>query len=305
MIKKGDIVDIVSIGTPCTLEENQKIKNYLQKIGLNARIFLESETSVTKTPDSEFAAISAQKRFEQLKMAIASDSKIIWCSRGGYGSAELLPFLQKMRTPSKQKIFIGFSDISSINLYLMKKWGWQTITAPVLVQLALEKVSHISDEAIADLIFGKTTELRYNLRLISGNTKNINAEIVGGCISVLSAHFGTKNQIDWKGKILFLEDEGEDGERLDRYFYQIATIINETKIKPAAILLGNFLESNPHGSPKAKNIEVAIKRFSQNLGTIPLYQEKSSCLGHSRNMMPLILGKKSIINQNALLIQKV
>jgi muramoyltetrapeptide carboxypeptidase len=304
MIKKGDSVDIVSIGTPCTFEENQKIKNYLQKIGLNARFFLESETSITKAQDSEFATIPAKKRFEQLKMAINSDSEIIWCSRGGYGSAEVLPFLQKMKKPKKQKIFIGFSDISSINIFLMQKWNWQTITAPVLIQLALEKVSHSSDQATSNLIFGKTKELKYNLRLLSGKDKELNTEIIGGCISVLSGHFSTTNQIDWKDKILFLEDEGEDGERLDRYFYQIATIINESKIKPAAILLGNFLEANPHGSPKAKNIETAIKRFSQNLGDIPLYQEKTSCLGHSRNMMPLILGKKSLI-KNGLLIQKV
>lgn len=302
MLKKNDIVDIVSPGTTCSFEEIQKIKDYVEKIGLTPRVFLEKATTLKKPVDHEFASIAAEIRFEQLKKSIESDAKIIWCTRGGYGSAEILPFLAKMKKPKKQKIFIGFSDISALNIFLIKEWNWEIISAPMLIQLALGKVSQSSEKAILDLIFGRIKKLEY---FITGPKLALSAKVVGGCISVISSQFGTKNQIEWDKKILFLEDEGEDGERLDRYFYQVATIIDEQKKFPAAIVLGNFLEANPHGTPKANNIRIAIKRFSEKLNNIPIFQEKSNCLGHSKNMMPLILGKEAKINKNGFLMQKI
>ncbi len=304
MLRKNDIVDIISPGTACTRDELEKIKNYVKKIGLTPRIFLEKETSITKKLTHEFASIPAEIRFEQLKKSIENkDSKIIWCARGGYGSAEILPLLQKMKKPKVPKIFIGFSDISALNTFLIQQWNWQVISAPMLIQLALLLVSKKSEKGILDLIFGKTKELKYSLTTAG---HQLAAPMAGGCISVLINNFGTKNQLDWRNKILFLEDEGEDGERLDRYFHQIVMIVKDTKIKPCAVILGNFLETNPHGAPKEKNIKIAIQKFTEKLnGIVPVFQEKTSCLGHGKNMLPLLLGAEAKITADGFLIQKL
>ncbi len=306
-LKKGDVVDVITPGTACTHEENKQIKKFLKSIGLEARIFFEDKVSLEKSVTHEFPSFEAKQRFLQFKKVAESDSKIIWCARGGYGSAELVEFIKKMPKPKKQKIFIGFSDISSLNKILIEKWGWSVVCAPMLAQIVLDKVSKQSVAAICDLIFGKKNELNYDLISLNKSAqKSIKkSKIVGGCISVLAGSFGTKNQIDWNNKILFLEDEGEDGERLDRYFSQLARIINEQKKFPIAVVLGNFLEANPHGTPKAKNIEIAIEKFAKNLGKIPLFREKNNVLGHSKNMLPLVLGSEVDITKNAFLTQKI
>lgn len=309
MLKKNDIVDVVSLGTACTSDQIKQIKTFIKKVGLSANIFLEKETTLKKPTTHSFPSFEAKTRFEQLKKAIANPkSKIIWCARGGYGSAEILPFLKSLKKPKTAKIFIGFSDISSLNKFLIEEWNWQVISAPMLAQIALEKVSEKSTKAILDFVFGKKTELKYSLKNLNNSKSEIKAQLTGGCFSVLAGHFGTKNQINWNRKILFLEDQGEDGERLDRYFNQITTIMIEQKKYPAAILLGNFLESNLHGTPKAKNIEMAIKKFVKNLAEkklkIPVFEEKTKCLGHSKDMLPLVLGAEAkIIAPNNLLIQ--
>jgi len=306
-LEKGDVVDVISPGTACTFTENELIKKFLTKLDLQARIFFEKELTLSKQVTHEFPSFEAKQRFLQLKKAIESDSKIIWCARGGYGSVELVEFLQKLPKPKKQKIFIGFSDISSLNKIIIEKWGWSVVTAPMLAQIVLEKVSKKSVDAICDLIFGKTSELKYDLISLNPKSKiqNQKSKIIGGCLSVLAGSFGSKNQIDWQGKILFLEDEGEDGERLDRYFHQLVLLMNEQKKFPCAVILGNFLEANPHGTPKAKNIEIAKERFAKNLGKIPLYQEKKNVLGHSKNMMPLVLGSEGEISAEGFLVQKI
>lgn len=301
MKSKNKIIDIIFPSTACSVSEAEKIKTFLTKNNFDFNIFLEKELALETTPNHEFP-LSAELRFIQLQQAIANPhSSIIWCGRGGYGSAELLPFLQKLEKPKNKKIFIGFSDISSINNFLIQEWDWSVISAPVLAQVALEKVNEKSIEAILNLLNGKISELKYELNLLNKiNLNSLEAPVIGGCISVLSGSFATKNQLNWENKILFLEDEGEDGERLDRYFTQIVTVIIEQKKIPAAILLGNFLESNPHGTPKAKNIEIAIERFvekiTENNLPIPIFAEKSKCLGHSKNMMPLLLGCNGEIN---------
>jgi muramoyltetrapeptide carboxypeptidase len=303
-LKKNDIADVVCLGTACTFDENIKIKNFLKKIDLTPRIFFEKELTLKKSTTHEFPSFSAKQRFEQFKKAVNSDSKIIWCARGGYGSAEILPFLEKMPKPKTTKIFIGFSDVSSLNNFLITKWNWQIISAPMLAQIVLEKVSDKSAKAISDFIFGKKIDLKYKLNILIPAKKPIKTEIVGGCFSVLAGQFGTKHQIDFNKKILFLEDEGEDGERLDRYFWQLTQIMLEQKKYPQAIILGNFMETNPHGTPKQKNITLAIEKFAANLIEknlpIALFEEKTKCLGHSKNMLPLALGNHAEISDSIL-----
>lgn len=302
-LKKGDLVDVITPGTACNYEENKQIRKFLESIGLKAQIFFEDKLSLEKSVTHEFPSFEAKQRFLQFKKAVESDSKIIWCARGGYGSIELIELIKKMPKPKKQKIFIGFSDISSLNKILIEKWKWSVVCAPMLAQIVLDKVSEQSVLAICDLIFGKKNELNYDLISLNKSAqKDIKkSKIVGGCISVLAGSFGTKNQIDWNKKILFLEDEGEDGERLDRYFYQLVKIMNEQKKFPTAVVLGNFLEANPHGTPKAKNIEIAIQRFAKNLAKIPLFCEKNNVLGHSKKMLPLVLGGVAEIAKSKLI----
>lgn len=307
-LEKNDIVDVILPATSCTSSEVQKIKKFLKEIDLQTNIFLEEKTVLKKAQTNEFPAFDAKTRFEQFKKAVENpNSKIIWCAKGGYGCAEILPFLQKMKKPKTTKIFIGFSDISALNKILIQDWGWEVITAPMLCQIINEQVSKKSIKAIVDLIFQKTKKLSYKLNPLTTNNQQLTTTITGGCLSVLVNNFGTKNQIDWKNKILFLEDEGETGERLDRYFHQIITISIEQKKFPSAVILGNFLQANPHGTPKAKNIKIAIERFATKLEElqIPLFEEKSKSLGHSKNMLPIILGKKVEINSSGDFLQKI
>src|SRR5262249_49616732 len=105
--------------------------------------------------------------------------------------------------------------------------------------------------------------------------------------------------INFAEKILFLEDEGEDGERLDRYFRQIIEVILKTKKLPSAILLGNFTQPNPHGNPQEKNVKIAIQKLIERIEEtklkIPVFIAKDKNLGHASNMRPLMLGSKSTI----------
>jgi muramoyltetrapeptide carboxypeptidase len=316
--KNKILIDIIAPSSSLAKEEFLAIKKLLKSKNLEFNFFEEKDSLITKINENEFPEISPEIRFSQIKKSLENqNSQIIWCAKGGYGCAEILPFFENQINPLfkekliiDKKIFIGFSDISSLNKILIEDLKMPVLVAPMLNQIAQKRVSEKSIKVIFDLILGKISELKYDVKSLNNLTQEtvISGILCGGCLSVLCGNFATKNQINWKNKILFLEDEGEDGERLDRYFYQIYSIISEGKKYPKAILLGNFLHINPHGNPKEKNIKIAIEKFVKNLQKlnvqIPIYQEQKNILGHSKNMMPIILGKKAEINGN-FLIQKI
>lgn len=301
-MKINNLVDVVSLGTPCSSQDIQEIKAFLSTNNFQSNIFLEQETTIAKTNPHEFATINSKIRFEQFRLALENpDSKIIWCSRGGYGSAEIINYLSTLARPKQTKLFIGFSDISSINIFLQQNWNYPSVIAPMLIQCALNKVSKQSIQTIIEVILGKINQFSYSLiNLKNLEYQAITGQVVGGCVSVIAGNFATKNQLNWHNKILFLEDEGEDGERLDRYFQQISTIIFESKLQPKAIVLGNFMQGNCHGTPKQKNIEIAINNFANKTQEIPFFIEQSFCLGHSFEMMPLGIGIDAKIVNNQL-----
>ena len=175
----------------------------------------------------------------------------------------------------------------------------------MLTQLAFGKVSKKSINAIFTLLFCEEYSLEYDI-FTQNSDKRIEGILVGGCLSVIMQSLGTVNQIDWHDKILFLEDIDESGEKIDRYFTQILQIMKYQNSEPKAILLGNFAQ-NVRDLQKKSNIKQAIagftKKIAENGLEIALFEEKSQCLGHTKNMMPLVIGTEVEIYDNRLVIK--
>ena len=307
---KNFVVDVVSPASSITEAELSLIRKILLEAGFKSRFFLQEKLLLKNAIDNNLPAFAAVDRFEQLKQAlIAADSDVIWCARGGYGSGDLLPLLQKMPKPKRQKIIVGFSDITSLTTFFVQSWGWSVVAAPMLNQIAKNKVTKAAQKRIFKLLRskldGKEIELKYALKPLNKGITEVSGIIVGGCLTVLCAEFFTNNQLNWRDKILFLEDIGESGERIDRYLRQIVFIIKEKQLFPKAILLGNFKQDNPKKSYKV--IELALNNLVNNLVqfkiNVPVFIEKSECLGHAKNMKPLVLGASAVIENYELRVK--
>lgn len=301
-LKKGDLVDIVSPASPLDATDLKKIQDYLKKFGLKSRFHLEEKLLLSKKQSHNFSVFSPETRFEQLKFALENkDSKAVWCVRGGYGTLELIPFLSQLKNP-QNKIFIGFSDITNLTIYFNQKLNLEVVYGPMIKQLALKMLDEKSEKNIFDLLFKKTKILKYKLQNLSKSKySKISAELVGGCLSVIAANFATQNEIDFKNKILLLEDIDESGEKIDRYFEQLTQIMIAKKTFPAAILLGNF-KQEVSNKTKQKNIDIALEKFAKKLVdkkiNCPVFLEKSGSLGHSKHIAPIILGRNAVIQND-------
>lgn len=286
------IIDIIAPSSKNDKEiSKQQIELLFKKINIKARI---AENFIDKS--CKFTAAEFTTRLDHLVKAMqADDSKIIWAYRGGYGSMELIPSLPKEL--NHDKILIGFSDITALHIYFNQQLNLPSIHANMCARLvAKNNITEI--EEILSIANGNTKQLDYAIQALNklAIDNHIEAELIGGNLAVIQYSLGTNWQIDTNNKILFLEDIGERGYRIRailEQFKQVGLIDNLQ-----AIIFGEFTEGLEDDGRDLK--DYAINEFAAKCH-IPVYKIKN--IGHVDNNKPLILGVKTIIEQNKMIIK--
>jgi muramoyltetrapeptide carboxypeptidase len=157
------------------------------------------------------------ERLEDLHAAFADETVDgIICTRGGWGSAELLPHLNKALIRSSPKAFIGYSDHTSLHSWFQNEIGVMTFYAPMVA-------ADFARDGGVDWASWKNTfegasdwslDARDGLRVLQPGVAEGN--LLGGCISILAAGLGTPFAPQLGGSVLFLEDIGTKPYQWDR-----------------------------------------------------------------------------------------
>jgi muramoyltetrapeptide carboxypeptidase len=164
-----------------------------------------------------YYAGTREERLENFHAAFA-DPKIdgILCTRGGWGSAELLPYLDAELIRANPKAFIGYSDHTALHCWLQNETNLVTFYGPMVaadfaredgVELRSWRHSVSGDEGFA---VGSGEGLR---GLQSGTAEGV---LRGGCLSILTQSLGTPYAARTDDSVLFLEDIGTKPYQWDR-----------------------------------------------------------------------------------------
>lgn len=293
-LKKNDIVDIIA---PASNSPSHKLEDgikWIESIGLIPHV----PADIIQTDIFFAAPLSVQ--LEHMKHALYSDSKAIWCLRGGYGSMRLIPYLLKLKPPKKPKLFIGFSDITALHLFFAQQWKWPTIHGRTISQMHPDFAKTPDRKFLKDVIFGKQEEKTFK-KLIPLNAraekeKSITGTITGGNLRIIQSSLGTSWELKAKNKILFIEDVGERGYSVDRMLEQMiqAKIIHKDL---KAIIFGDFTEALEKDGRDLT--PTALKRFAAKV-PYPVLKGLPAGHGHEFNYpvpfntpCTLITGKKA------------
>lgn len=228
-----------------------------------------------------FLAGSDRDRASDL-MRMFADRKVkaIICVRGGYGTARLLPQLDFQTIRANPKIFIGYSDITSLHCAFLVKSNLVSFHGPMLN-------SDFSKKECLDFTlqsFLKTLmqpsppgSIRdgYKRKTIAILRRGIaSGPLIGGNLSLLCATLGTPYQPPFKNCILFFEDLGEVPYRFDRMLTQL---LNAGLLQQVA---GIAIGINAHcRDPKARN----ASEYRQTLEDV--FRERLLPLG-----VPVVMG---------------
>lgn len=203
------------------------------------------EISANRKPEGYFAG-TMEARLKELQDAFCnSDFQAIFCSRGGYGSAELLDHLKFARM-KKPKIFCGFSDLTSLHIFLWQKLHWVTFYGPLVAggfDAGANATGGYDPDSFMCAMTATNSAWSVPLRgetLVRGTARGI---LLGGCVTLLETCLGTPWELDTRGAILLLEDRGLKPYQLDRTLLHLKQAGKFKGVR--GIVLGEFPESEP------------------------------------------------------------
>ncbi len=214
-LKSGDTVAVVASAAAIERAHLERGVNVLASMGFRVKV---SERVLAR---SGILAGDDRERANELQEYFADpEVKAIFSARGGYGCGRLLPILDFNAMARTPKIFVGFSDATFLLNALVDFAGMVCFHGPMVAMDFAKGLSPRSLEHLQGLLSGKidSFELEARETLHPGSAQG---EVIGGCLSVVVAMIGTSYQPCFDGRILFLEDTGEKGYRIDRMLVQL------------------------------------------------------------------------------------
>jgi muramoyltetrapeptide carboxypeptidase len=255
-LQPGDRVAIVAPASSCPVEELEAGCEELRSLGFDPVY----DPSIFER--SAYTAGPAGLRAEALTR-VWNDPSIagIVTARGGYGSVQLLPLLQAADFERLPKVFVGYSDNTSLLTWLTLTCGVVTFHGPMIDRrLARGPSAYDRDSFLRCTArpapVGTITDRRVEV-LRDGAASGM---LIGGTMTQLAASLGTPYAFDPPtGCILFLDEVGERPYRIDRLFTQLklAGIIGR-----AGALVFNELPrcDEPSGPPAVRDVVVELTR---------------------------------------------
>src|SRR5215469_14327217 len=197
-LRLGDTVGIVAPASNIQRDLLLAGGDSLRRLGYQP-VYLESIFD----QDLYFAGTLERRIRELEEMFVRDDVRAILCARGGYGANYLLTRLDPAKIATHPKIFMGYSDVTSLLTCFCDSARFVTFHGPMVTkdfaheggidlpswQAAMSGVENY--DLVADAGSGVSS-------LYAGSSAGI---LYGGCLSILVASLGTPHEIHTDGTI--------------------------------------------------------------------------------------------------------
>ncbi|MGL4676136.1 MAG: S66 peptidase family protein [Brevinema sp.] len=234
-IVPGATIGITAVSS--SLLDLDKIKigaEYLKSLGYKVKLAPNIERNDFFFPGSP------QVRAEELmKLFLDPDVDMIMALRGGFGAIQILDLLDYDIIKKNPKVFVGFSDLTSLQMALYQRADLITFYGPMLSSnFADPQHSKITDQSLFSLVSGENKTLSSKFDILVDPVNQVEGRVLGGNFITFMSLMGTKFQPDLKNSILFFEEIDEKTYALDRAISQL--LLNEQFSQVKAFIFGDF-----------------------------------------------------------------
>lgn len=288
-LKKGDTIAIVAPAGPIShREEFEKGISALKSMGFRVHF----EERIFRS--SRYLAGNDEERAEELTCAFENpEAQAIIGLRGGYGCSRLIPLLSEQRLREHPKLFIGFSDLTTLHLYFNRHFGWVTIHGPMAASASLGNIADDQQKHLVSVLTCSDYRPALNFPQLETWASGVaEGTLVGGCLSLVAASIGTSYEISTDKRILFIEDQGEPPYRLDRMLTHLLLAGKLGCI--AGLLLGNFQDCESDNDEYS--VVDTLRDICDKLG-VPVIANFPA--GHGPDNWAIPLGSKVRLDANA------
>ncbi len=287
-LQPGDTIGIIAPASNIKRELLDAGCKALAKLGYKP-IYLDSITE-----KNLYFAGSADRRARELEeMFTRDDVRAIVCARGGYGTNYLLQTLNLDNIKAHPKIFVGYSDVTSLLTYISDSTGLVTFHGPMVTKdfAHSDGVDLPTWEAALTGASERKTDFGPESGakpLVAGSAEGI---LYGGCLSMLAASLGTPYEIHTEGTILFIEDVAAKPYQIDRMLMQLKLAGKLADVH--GIVFGEMLEC-VQNKDQDYTLEEVVSRLVGDLGVPVAYGLRS---GHvSRRNITLPIGVRAALD---------
>lgn len=289
-LRSGDTVGIVAPASNIHRESLEQGCEALRQLGYKP-FYLASILE----QDLYFAGSPKRRARELEEMFIRDDVRAIVCGRGGYGANYLLGELDPAKIAGRPKIFVGYSDITTLLTCFCDAARFVTFHGPMVTKdfVHADGVDLASWQAALTGLSGWEIASGGDSGaegLVDGTAEGI---LYGGCLSILVASLGTPHEIRTKGTILFLEDVNAKPFQVDRMLMHLKLAGKLTGVQ--GIVFGEMLDCI-QSKEQPYTLQDVILRIVGDLGIPIAYGLRS---GHvTRKNITLPFGVRASLRVN-------
>lgn len=286
-LRPGDTIGIIAPASNIKRESLEAGCAALQNLGYKP-FYLDSILE----KNLYFAGSTERRARELNEMFTRDDVRAIICARGGYGANYLLDTLDLEKIRAHRKIFVGYSDITTLLTYVLDSAGLVTFHGPMVTK----DFDHSNgvDTGSWEAALTGTSEWALELGprtgakpLLAGSAEGI---LYGGCLSMLVASLGTPYEIHTEGTILFIEDAAEKPYQIDRMLMHLKLAGKLADVR--GIVFGEMLDCAQNQN-QDYTLEQVVLRVIGDLGVPVAYGLRS---GHvSRGNITLPFGVRAAL----------
>lgn len=255
-LKSGDTVLVVSPAKKIEKKYIDSAVAVLQQWGLNVLV------GASAGGQYFYFAGTDTERLADFQWAVNhSTAKAIICARGGYGSVRLVERIDYAALQKYPKWLVGFSDVTVFH----NKWallGLPSIHGTVPLFFAQLGVDSFAMKTLKSALFGE--RLKWSWPSADENKHGVaTAQVVGGNLAIIDSLQGTCLDIDVTDKILFIEDVGEYGYKLDRMLWGLRLSGKLSKL--SGMLIGGMTDMKDCEQVMGMNVRQIIAQFKEDV----------------------------------------
>lgn len=217
-LKSGDRIAVVAPASPFSRDEFDRGLQELRRLGFvpvyDERVFATAAGYLAGS--AELRATSFMSHWED------PDVSALLAVRGGYGSVHILPLLDRDRLIADPKLFIAYSDNTSLLSWLTCTCGITALHGPMIDGRLAVGPSKYDERSFLALTHNGSGLMLAPEALVTFRDGEATGPVFGGTITQLVASLGTPFAFDPPdGCVLFLEDVNERPYRIDRMLTQL------------------------------------------------------------------------------------
>lgn len=283
-IKKGDTIGGIAPSSPIEDKDIEQINKSIKLMEDYGFKIIFAKNAYENTLG--YCATAKQRAEDINEMFADKDIKAIFCINSGFNSSSVFEYLDYEMISKNPKILCGFSDNTSILNMISQKSGIVTFCGPTLKSLTSWETDYAYNQVIKKFVEGKTHLLENDEECYTIKPGHAVGRLVGGNLSLTSKLVSGKYSINFKDKILFLEELTYESspEMVCENFYNMKQNGIFEQIK--GIWLGNY-----EGEFSIENILLDVIGDEYKFPII-----KSNNFGHIDKKMVIPIGVKAEIN---------